>query len=754
VTTTIPASDGKQGTGTRTFTLEYGYDGNYGRVKAIRYPSYTGTAGETVAPKYDERGILLGEVMLNADLSEGKRYRQVRGLTARGQVAEQRLGNCVRETGEYDEATGMVLSLTAVRPSPAPASLPALDLTACPSAIWASGGIRQGTYRYDRYLNLVWQTKNVGGVEAQEMYGYDEVQRLTSASVVWPGNLTASQSASYAYDDMGNLTSKSDYGSSYTYGSAARSTRNAGPHAVAEVKNGETVIATFTYDLNGNMTGGDGRSVTFDEEDRPVTVTTGAAASTFMYGPSGARTRQNVNGGAGGGFGPKTVYYVDKEYELTVWGPGSNAPGLVEERTFVGGSVVVLTSHLAAGGRTREVRYQHVDRLGSVEAATKEDAGATLLTVSGHGFDPWGRPRGEQWTSSGDRLHPGGEVNVESTRGFTGHEQLDAHWLTHMNGRVYDYRLGRFLSVDPIISNPGSTQSINPYSYIGNNPLSGTDPTGYCAEGYAAETGSRICRPMPTAEKLTAAIQNGIISAKTAVDDAASKVKATAAEVKDALSAGAAQFKAMLGVGSNGAGNGQGAKPNNTAPTLEGSPTHTARADQSKVPDPWRDAIRDSTASSPVSRGRGRTSTVLMRDDSGNVVVGANGAPVEMPAGRSAQEFVRLGEEAKGSTIRAYSNLANFKHGGPWDLQRTQGGFDGRFIDAATIAIGLYAAPAGIGFDKLMTIQDSYAGAFSKWKEDVPMHTFYTNLPVRNVRNTQIGYELYFSGAVTAGKEP
>jgi hypothetical protein len=51
-----------------------------------------------------------------------------------------------------------------------------------------------------------------------------------------------------------------------------------------------------------------------------------------------------------------------------------------------------------------------------------------------------------------------------------------------MNGRVYDYRLGRFLSVDPIISNPANSQSINPYSYIGNNPLSGTDPTGYVEE--------------------------------------------------------------------------------------------------------------------------------------------------------------------------------------------------------------------------------------------------------------------------------
>ena len=51
-----------------------------------------------------------------------------------------------------------------------------------------------------------------------------------------------------------------------------------------------------------------------------------------------------------------------------------------------------------------------------------------------------------------------------------------------MNGRVYDYNLGRFMSVDPFIQEPGNSQSINPYSYIMNNPLAGTDPTGYIWE--------------------------------------------------------------------------------------------------------------------------------------------------------------------------------------------------------------------------------------------------------------------------------
>ena len=51
--------------------------------------------------------------------------------------------------------------------------------------------------------------------------------------------------------------------------------------------------------------------------------------------------------------------------------------------------------------------------------------------------------------------------------------------LIHMYGRGYDYNLGRFLSIDPIIQSPASSQSMNPYIYICNNPLSGTDPSGY-----------------------------------------------------------------------------------------------------------------------------------------------------------------------------------------------------------------------------------------------------------------------------------
>jgi len=48
-----------------------------------------------------------------------------------------------------------------------------------------------------------------------------------------------------------------------------------------------------------------------------------------------------------------------------------------------------------------------------------------------------------------------------------------------MNGRIYDGRLGRFLQADPQIQEPNNSQSLNRYSYVINNPLSYTDPTGY-----------------------------------------------------------------------------------------------------------------------------------------------------------------------------------------------------------------------------------------------------------------------------------
>ena len=104
-----------------------------------------------------------------------------------------------------------------------------------------------------------------------------------------------------------------------------------------------------------------------------------------------------------------------------------------------------------------EVYYRHSDRLGSPLAlsdstrafrqtgasATTRRALRRLRPDAQRGFQ---RPRP---AAAGGQPGPG----PATRNGFTGHEHLDTLGLIHMNGRVYDYRLGRFLSVDPIIQN-------------------------------------------------------------------------------------------------------------------------------------------------------------------------------------------------------------------------------------------------------------------------------------------------------------
>ncbi|MGP2655913.1 RHS repeat domain-containing protein [Malaciobacter sp. WC5094] len=60
----------------------------------------------------------------------------------------------------------------------------------------------------------------------------------------------------------------------------------------------------------------------------------------------------------------------------------------------------------------------------------------------------------------------------------TAHEHIEEFDLIHMNGRVYDSIIGRFISADPNIFYPFDTQDFNRYSYTKNNPLKYVDPSG------------------------------------------------------------------------------------------------------------------------------------------------------------------------------------------------------------------------------------------------------------------------------------
>ena len=311
------------------------------------------------------------------------------------------------------------------------------------------------SYSYDSFGNLVGQSRSAPNANTENYsydalnYRYDALQRLTTATRILGGAVT------YSYSPSGNILSKSDYGSSYGY-----QANGCGPHAASSI----SVVAalgagTLNYncDANGNVVTGTGGSAnalpvttTFDASNRPRNAVRGGSM-TWGYNALGER-----------------------DYELT-----SNP----NERYFVGDDFRVVTG---AGGATRhELGPVTVLRNGGVDtvAPVLHDRLGSVINVTNGGvqsiveYDVYGKPRNGNMS---DRT-PATLAIPNFLFGFTGHEHADTVQLIHMKGRIFDYNLGRFLSVDPIIGNPLSSQSINPYSYIGNNPLSGTDPTGYTA---------------------------------------------------------------------------------------------------------------------------------------------------------------------------------------------------------------------------------------------------------------------------------
>ncbi|MEZ5456146.1 MAG: RHS repeat-associated core domain-containing protein [Lysobacteraceae bacterium] len=147
-----------------------------------------------------------------------------------------------------------------------------------------------------------------------------------------------------------------------------------------------------------------------------------------------------------------------------------------------------------------ELRFLLTDRLGSVVGVVRvdRDSGGSVRALEPEvelAYDVFGAPRhASDWSplvgaESWPQARSPWDVTPTTRHGFTGHEMLSKQRLIHMRGRLFDPRMGRFTGVDPVIQFPLSTQGLNPYSYLLNNPLAGTDPTGYeCT----AETGSLI----------------------------------------------------------------------------------------------------------------------------------------------------------------------------------------------------------------------------------------------------------------------
>jgi len=95
------------------------------------------------------------------------------------------------------------------------------------------------------------------------------------------------------------------------------------------------------------------------------------------------------------------------------------------------------------------------------------------------------------------------------------------------------------------------------------------------------------------------------------------------------------------------------------------------------------------------------TSAVNFVDDNGVPVREPSGAIVQVPSDVDMHSFVAAGElfDQIGAPEQG---LPNFARNGLWDIQRIDGVFYPAFRDAATVAIGLYAAAAGIPINQIL----------------------------------------------------
>jgi RHS repeat-associated protein len=147
-----------------------------------------------------------------------------------------------------------------------------------------------------------------------------------------------------------------------------------------------------------------------------------------------------------------------------------NQNGQQKTLTYLSGPEGVFALHIIYPNGSDSIRYIHKDHLGSWHTITDEN-GNLLQELS---FDAWGNRRNPAtW-----RAFSGKVPAHLFDRGFTGHEHLYSFQLINMNGRIYDPLVSRMLSPDNFIQAPDFSQSFNRYSYVWNNPLVYTDPSG------------------------------------------------------------------------------------------------------------------------------------------------------------------------------------------------------------------------------------------------------------------------------------
>lgn len=410
-----------------------------------------------------------------------------------GRTTQETLGNGIVVNNLYDPSTGRLVSTQAGLSSGTQSGDP------------GSSNVANFSYVYDSLGNLVSRTDSdadttstsTAPVPLSEALTYDNLYRLTGDTVSIGS--APRPAINYAYDVLGNITYKSDTSNpaGYVYGAGG----GAGPHAVSSITCSGTnscttqynVTSSYTYDADGNMLSGDGYTIGLTAYSKVNSFSKGTETYAYTYDADEQNQltqQQTISSTLVG----TTVYFNDQasglRSELLISANGTTS-GQWTDYLSVGGELVGI--HVKPVSGTAYNRFFIRDHLGSVAVVTGDIGcsgvllGSSSCVLERDSYDAWGRHRNAtNWVEDQYGTVGGGQT----TRGYTGHEEVQDTGNSHIqlvnaNARMYDPTTGKFIFPDPLLPQGGDpADALNPYSYVLNNPLSATDPTGMKCHGW------------------------------------------------------------------------------------------------------------------------------------------------------------------------------------------------------------------------------------------------------------------------------
>ena len=300
--------------------------------------------------------------------------------------------------------------------------------------------IQNAAYEYDEATgNMTMRTDSIYGHE--EAFAYDHLNRLCEAG-----------SDSYAYDTKGNMTRRSGVGD-YAYDVAR-------PFAVSQVPFNAMIPQREQF-------------ISYNALQQPDSIIEGGATATFTYGADLQRSSMRVTRGETS----LSAHYYDGTFNSFHRLRGENLD--VKQILYLAGDAYTAPAAMVRDYGSGSWKLCHIirDNQNSIVAVT-DTAGNVLERNS---YDPWGVRRDPVTLTP---YAPGEQPELTLGRGYGSHEHLGDFGLINMNARLYDPALCRFLSPDPVVQDPGNSQSFNRYTYCLNNPLKFIDPTGLISYDY------------------------------------------------------------------------------------------------------------------------------------------------------------------------------------------------------------------------------------------------------------------------------